>query len=104
MALILTFATIHEALAAEKAAQGIHWPRPAHATQPGACTAELVPLPPQVRGDCGFGLFLDTIEEEEAKCIDGLRGAGIVIAGVYRVTERDAGGGGRKEKSYEWIA
>jgi hypothetical protein len=77
--LILTFATIHEALAAEKAA--------------GETGEMLVPLPPRIKSDCGYGLLVPGAESLEDPRIAALVEAGIRFAGAYRM----------KEKAYERI-
>jgi hypothetical protein len=93
-AIVLAFATIHDALAAEKAARGIA----------GARGAELLPLPPSIKSDCGFGLFLATILGSEAELLAALRAAEVRYESAYSVREA-AGIGLRatKEKSYERI-
>ena len=88
MGLLLTFETIHDALAAEKAYAG---------------SAELVPLPPRVKSDCGFGLLVADSSDPGAEIVARLRGSGSRIAGIYAVIESDAESGKRKEKTYERI-
>ena len=63
MGILFTFDSIHAALAAEKAATRA-------AGEPGAEAPGLVPLPPQVRSDCGFGLLVST-EAPEALRLTG---------------------------------
>ena len=96
MSVILTFATIHNALAAEKAA------RLTRGTAQGG-EEELVPLPPQVKSDCSFGLFIPTAMRLEDTRIVALVESGVEFAEAYRVNESDVRDGQRKEKHYERI-
>jgi hypothetical protein len=91
MDLVLTFAGIHDALAAEKAARGL------------GLEAELVPLPSAVKSDCGFGLLLSAQADDGHGHVHALEEAGIEITDAYRVTESPIEGGTRKEKRYERI-
>jgi hypothetical protein len=87
MGIILTFAGIHRALAAEKAARGL-----AHG--PSGRAPELVPLPASIKSDCGFGLLF----EDAASLGDGpaeLARIGIEYECAYRIVE--------KERLYERI-
>ncbi len=87
--LILSFAGIHDALAAERLAAG----------------AELLPLPPAIKSDCGYGLFIDIDEggPSLAARLASLREAGLRWEAAYRA----AGGSSRspygKETIYERI-
>ena len=85
MAIILTFAGIHRALAAEKAAKGL-----SH----NGRAPELVPLPASVKSDCGFGLLF---EGASSLCDgpDALARAGIEYEEAYRIVG--------KERRYERI-
>jgi hypothetical protein len=86
MSLVLTFASIHDALAAEKAASGLAFDggRP-----------ELIPLPAAVKSDCGFGLAIGGAQDLEEGPVAALLGRGLMIEAIYRLTG--------KEKSYERI-
>jgi hypothetical protein len=92
----MTFASIHDALKAEKALRLIE-------ERQGQKAGELVPLPPAIRSDCGFGLLLDAAEGGEACRAKALRESGVEVEDVYRVIEREAENGSHKEKSYERI-
>jgi hypothetical protein len=96
VSVILTFATIHDALAAEKAA------RLTRGTAQGG-EEELVPLPPQVKSDCGFGLFIPAATKLEDTRIVSLVESGVEFSEAYRVYESDVHDGQRKEKRYERI-
>jgi hypothetical protein len=65
--------------------------------------AELLPLPPSIKSDCGFGLYLDTMSGDEATCLARLRGASIRWEAAYRIATREAAGASPKETSYERI-
>jgi hypothetical protein len=97
MGIILTFASIHRALAAERAAQG-------GTGAAGRADPELVPLPPRIKSDCGFGLLVPEALGLEDPRVLALAEAGIAIAGAYRVVPSDAKDGSSKECSYERIA
>jgi hypothetical protein len=95
---ILTFASIHDALRAEKTLLAL-------AAAGGMPPGELVPLPPAIRSDCGFGLLLDAAASVGARYTEALRESGVEIEGAYRVIESESksGKGYRKERSYERI-
>jgi len=82
---IATFRTSHDALRAERSlrSRGIE--------------VELIPVPREIAGDCGFCLLFPTgeIRVEEA---------GLGAEGVWLVEERGSGEGLRKERRYERIA
>jgi hypothetical protein len=90
--IVLAFSTIHDALAAEKAVRGIA----------GARGAELLPLPPSIKSDCGFGLFLAAIPGGEAELLAALKAAAIHHETAYSIREAP-GPTHKKEKSYERI-
>jgi hypothetical protein len=97
MALVLTFASIHEALKAEKALGEL--------AKGGECAeGGLEPLPPEIKSDCGFGLFLGASEEAHMRCLQALLAAGIIVEAAYRARERATYEGTRKERSYKRIA
>jgi hypothetical protein len=91
MDLVLTFATIHEAIAAERKAAALF------------AGAELVPLPPEVKSDCGFGLLLPGEKADGRPSPEALAEAGIEPTGIYRIVAVDPGRANRKEKRYERI-
>jgi hypothetical protein len=90
--IVLSFATIHDALAAEKAAVGMG----------GIELVELLPLPPSIKSDCGFGLFLTTIGCD-SESIAALRAEMLLFEAAYSVREIAGIAPGRKEKVYERI-
>ena len=96
MALVLTFASIHDALKAEKALLP-------PADTGGKMAGELVPLPPAIKSDCGFGLLLEAAEDDGACYIETLRKSGVEVEASYRIVDREEGNGIRKERSYERI-
>jgi hypothetical protein len=87
--IVLGFATIHDALAAERAAGGLG----------GIELAELLPLPPSIKSDCGYGLFMDTVLGEH-ELIAVLNEANILFESAYCVREIDGAAPGKKERSY----
>ena len=99
MAILLTFASIHAALAAEKAAGQRNAPSPSEA--PGHETPMLVPLPPQVKSDCGFGLLMTAADSLDDRRVADLLGDGLHIDGAYLVIETENGNSTRKERRYE---
>jgi Protein of unknown function (DUF3343) len=96
VSLVLTFASIHDALKAEKALRSL-------AGRGGKPAGELVPLPPAIKSDCGFGLLLEAVEGGGACYIEALRESGVEVEASYRIVDREAGNGIRKERSYERI-
>jgi hypothetical protein len=64
---------------------------------------ELVPVPRQVRADCGFCLLADAPEADAAfqERLETLRASG--ARELWRVASRPGGPGPRKENSYERI-
>jgi hypothetical protein len=86
VSLLLTFATIHDALAAEKSASDIAF----EGRKP-----ELRPLPPSVKSDCGFGLWIEGAHSLADPPVAALYDRGARIAAAYRFIE--------KERSYERI-
>jgi hypothetical protein len=96
VALVLTFASIHDALKAEKALRSL-------AERDGKPAGELVPLPPAIKSDCGFGLLLEAADGDGAGYIESLRESGVEVDGSYRIVERKTDDGIRKERSYERI-
>jgi hypothetical protein len=92
MGIVLSFATIHQALAAEKCAAFVA----ASAQAFAACRApELIPLPASVKSDCGFGLLVDGAEALDDDRMTALSKGGIAYVAAYRRIE--------KERSYERI-
>jgi hypothetical protein len=86
MPVVMTFASIHEALRAESAARRLGIVTPGQ-------DAGLIPLPPQLSSDCGFGLLIDGADPDTCAAVRALRGEGIAIREIY----------GRKENGYERI-
>jgi hypothetical protein len=88
MHLIVTFPSVHAALAAERALRG------------EGLAVELIPLPRQIRADCGFGLLLDVGEPHRdpgrLQLLDGCGGRE-----RWRVLETQASPSSRKVKHYE---
>jgi len=85
---LATFASSHAALRAEQVCRG------------EALPAELIPLPSQIRGDCGFCLLLEGGGEAETeRRLQRLRSLGAVA--LYRVRVDQPSPSSRKVKSYE---
>lgn len=99
MAILLTFASIHAALAAEKAAD--RQDRTSDAEVSASEAPMLVPLPPQVKSDCGFGLLIMAADSLDDRRVADLLGDGVHIDGAYRVIETENGNSTRKEMRYE---
>jgi hypothetical protein len=112
MALLVTFPNVHAALAAERAARRLFPLAAAGASFPFAAAGErgssgsatptlvdLVPLPPAVRSDCGFGLLVEGEEAGEGAWLGALRDAGLSLSEAYRRAEGHGNGG----RSYERI-
>jgi len=87
--LLATFRTSHEALRAEQTLKG------------GGLAVELIPVPRQIRGDCGFCLLLEAAGAVPEERIARLRACG--AQDVWRVTAIPFPTSSRKEKSYERI-
>ena len=87
MDFIATFPSSHAALRAEQACRA------------GGLAVELIPLPSQIRSDCGFCLLADggADESEAASRLSALRAAGALELFRVRVTRSSS----RKVKSYE---
>ena len=83
MQFIVTFASSHQALAAERQFLGAGLP------------VELIPVPRQIRSDCGFCLL---VQGAEGAC-ERLRACG--AQELWRVTATQAGPSSRKVYSYE---
>jgi hypothetical protein len=99
---VLVFAGIHDALAAEK--EVLKPPR-GQSSFEGRGTADspgLLPLPPSIKSDCGFGLFLDTIDGEERRALASLR-ATVRFEAAYSVHEVESSDPRKKETIYERI-
>ena len=96
MGVLLAFASIHAALAAEKSAEK-------RARELGLALPELVPMPPRVRSDCGFGLLFPAAGSVGDEHVAALRSSGIEFDCAYLVIETDAADGKRKERKYERI-
>ena len=89
MLILATFPSTHAALRAEKQLTG-------------EVPVELIPVPRQIRSDCGFGLLagpLDPLEAGRAVVILKDHGA----TGLWRVLELDSPTSRHKEKRYEPI-
>jgi hypothetical protein len=86
MRLIATFPASHAALRAEQALKG------------EALPVELIPVPRQIRSDCGFCLLVD-VGAQEAPWIERLRSCG--AQEFWRVTSNQADPSSRKVNSYE---
>ena len=101
MAILLTFASIHAALAAEKAAdqQG----RASGFEASGSAAPTLVPLPPRVKSDCGFGLLMAAVDRLDDRRVAELLESGVRIDSAYLVIETENGNSKRKERRYERI-
>ena len=85
---IAAFASSHATLRAEQACKA------------EALPVELIPMPSQIRGDCGFCLLLDGGGEAETEPrLQRLRACGAVA--LYRVRVDQPGPSSRKVKSYE---
>jgi hypothetical protein len=84
---IATFPSSHAALRAEQACRG------------EALPVELIPLPSQIRGDCGFCLLVEGGEAETESRLRRLRSLGAVA--LYRVRVDQPGPSSRKVKTYE---
>jgi hypothetical protein len=89
--IVLSFATIHDALAAEKAARDA-----------GFAGAELLPLPPSIKSDCGYGLFMTGIKDAD-ELLAGLRSTAIRYETAYSLRETASTDSEGKEKAYERI-
>jgi len=88
--LLATFRTSHEALRAEQTLKG------------GGLAVELIPVPRQIRSDCGFCLLLEAPGAAlEAERLERLRACG--GQDVWRVTVIPSPTSSRKEKRYERI-
>ena len=96
MGIVLTFASIHAALSAEKATAK-------RSRESGLQAPELVPLPPQVKSDCGFGLLFASAESLDDTFVSRFPESEIEFEAAYSVVEIDAESGKRKEKRYERI-
>ena len=93
MRILATYRSSHAALAAERELLG------------GGLPVELIPVPRQVRSDCGFCLLGAEHEPGGADArawLEALRASG--ARELWRVDSRPAGPGQRKEKTYEPIA
>ena len=97
--IVLTFPTIHDALAAERSA--IRGELVSIGAE-GAVKIELLPLPPSIKSDCGFGLYIDTIRDEAA-LLAQLRGAELRYEAAYSIRGPEASGPHPKERIYERI-
>lgn len=95
MALLLTFSSVHYALAAERAAKRSDENKEGN-------DPELVPLPPSIRSDCGFALVLPGMERSDPAVLQAIRGLGIAYEAAYRIVV-PSGGDGKKEKRYERV-
>lgn len=91
---VLCFPGIHAALAAEKTAIGIFGSADASAPR-------LEPLPPEIKADCGYGLFFPGAETLSDPRISALVAACCVHTSAW--SESTAGAVGRKEYRYERI-
>jgi len=90
MLVLATFLSTHAALRAEQELTG-------------KLPVELIPVPRQIRGDCGFGLLVGPLDPPGAS-----RTAVILkrhgATGLWRVLEVDSPTSRRKEKRYEPIS
>jgi hypothetical protein len=89
MEIIATFGSSHAALRAEQACRA------------GAMPVELIPVPRQIRSDCGFCLLVETGEDaaEAARRFERLSSCG--ARELWRVTVVQPTPTSRKVKSYE---
>jgi hypothetical protein len=92
MAIVLVFATIHHALAAEKSAALVAGASAEFAAGP---VPELIPLPASVKSDCGFGLLVEGAEALGDDRMKALIQGGLAYTAAYRRIG--------KEHNYEWI-
>ncbi len=91
---LLTFPSVHYALAAERRILGIE----------GALwKAELVPLPPSIKSDCGFALRIETDQTDELAEVQALKDLGLSFVEAYKIQEPGTAVGNRKERRYERI-
>jgi hypothetical protein len=81
MAVILIFATIHHALAAEKSAVLVAGSSAEFAAGP---VPELIPLPASVKSDCGFGLLVEGAEALDDDRMKALIQGGLAYTAAYR--------------------
>jgi len=89
MLLLATFRSTQAALRAEQELTG-------------ELPVELIPVPRQLRSDCGFGLLTGPLERLEAdRAVVVLKGHG--ADGLWRVVEEPSKASRRKEKRYEPI-
>lgn|GEM_PF-5484422 len=94
---ILSFASIHDALATEKAVLS------GAGVVAGLMGTELLPLPPSIKSDCGYGLYFSTAKGREQLLAD-LASTAIRYEGAYYVAEEaDDARSMIKEKRYERI-
>ena len=89
MLVLATFPSTHAALRVEQELTG-------------EVPVELIPVPRQIRSDCGFGLLAGPLEPPEAgRAVAILKSHG--ATGLWRVHELDSPTSRHKEKSYEPI-
>jgi hypothetical protein len=88
MEFIATFASSHAALGAEQACRG------------RALPVELIPVPRQIRSDCGFCLLVDG-GPDPALRLEQLRSCG--ARELWRITVTPGTAPSKKVKSYERI-
>ena len=62
---------------------------------------ELIPVPRQIRSDCGFGLLAGPLDPPGSRGVTILKGHG--ATGLWRVVELDSPTSRHKEKRYEPI-
>jgi hypothetical protein len=86
--ILATFRSSHAALRAEQALKGED------------LAVELIPVPRQIRSDCGFCLLVDG-GEDPARGLERLRSCGALE--LWRVTATQQDPSVRKVKSYERI-
>ena len=89
MMVLATFLSTHAALRAEQELTG-------------ELSVELIPVPRQIRSDCGFGLLVGPLDPPGAgRAAEILKGKG--ATGLWCVLELDAPTSRHKEKRYEPI-
>ncbi len=92
---LLTFPSVHYALAAERRIQE---------TPEAQWKAELIPLPPSIKSDCGFALRIETDQTDKLSVVQALKDLGLSFVEVYKIEEVWTAEGNRKERQYERIA
>jgi len=83
-AIILTFHSVHAAMAAEKILKSRGIP------------LEMIPVPRAISSECGFCILTDAIPMARGDALGGIE-----TEAVYRVIETEVAGRARREKRYE---